>query len=155
MQLEEAASRIRTLINFYDGLKHLEEVLEAARVADQLQKERNALAAQAGKELDAVQAKLAAAKDEHGTAIAKLKDQQKRLESNYAEKSRELEDSFATRSGELAEELTRTKQLINEAHAEYDAFILQSNDQKALIQADIDKLEKALSNLKSKVGGML
>lgn len=155
MQLEEAASRLRTLINFYDGLKHLEEVLEAARVADQLQKERNALAAQAGKELDAIQGKLAAAKAEHGVAIAKLKDDHARLEAVYADKSRELEDEFNARHQELLAAIQDSAAKLTAAHNEYDAFVAASNEQKAAIQADIDKLEKALSNLKSKVGGML
>lgn len=155
MQLEEAASRLQVLTNFFNGLKYLEEVVDTARAADQLMKERNALAAQAGKELASVQEKLASEKAEASAAIAKLKDQQKRLESTYAAKSSELEDAFAARSAEVANELTAAKQRINEAHAEYDAFVLQSNDQKALIQADIDKLEKALTTLKSKVGGML
>lgn len=155
MQLEEAASRLQVLINFHDGLKYLQEIVEAARAADQLQKERNALAAQAGKELDAVQAKLAAAKDEHGTAIAKLKDDHARLEASYKSKSAELEAEFNARHTELLGEIQDAAKRLNDAHNEYDAFIASSAEQKAAVEADIAKLQKALDNLKSKVGGML
>lgn len=155
MNIEEAGSRVQVLINAFNGLKYLEEVLDAARAADQLTKERDGLAEKARSELEAVQKKLAAAKAKHDDTVAKYEDADKRLVEAYAEKSATLEAEFAARSKELADELTAAKQNINAAHGEYDAFVLQANDQKAALQADIDKLEKALATLKTKVGGML
>ena len=135
MELEEAASRIQALINFHKGLKHLEEVVEVARAANSLQKERANLAEKARIEL----------LDAQGRLTDFYRQSKKTMEETTIRLS-ELESKFKNRAAELDLALTSKQESVNremqKASEAYTSTMTDFAAQEKAAQARLDDLTK-------------
>lgn len=171
MELEEAASRLQVLLNFHQGLLKLAEVVDAARTAANLQKERDALAEKARLNLDkatrdlvAFQAEAEGVKAQIGATLKEASqscdDSRKSMDARIASAAEKLtlvESQLKNRELELnnlVENQTndfirgmRNKQA--EAEAELDASITQLENRKAELEKQVAALNKTVDKIKA------
>lgn len=140
MELEEAASRIQTLLNFHRGLLKLQEVVETARIAEQLQQERSRAAEAARIDLVDAQGKLA---DFHRASKRAMEQTNSALNSlNSAHTARIAELDLA-----LATQETKVRQAMQESTDKHVSYMLQLADEEKAAQTRVDELNKKIATL--------
>lgn len=153
MELEEAASRIQTMLNFYNGLGKLQEIVNLARTLENLpvlEKERLAAAEKAKKKMEDAQKALAKFEVEASQRIAEANAAYEALALSNKSKIAELDAALASKRESM-------QRLMSELASQQDTNVAAFNAELATLSARRDAAlaatetaEKALASLRKK-----
>lgn len=154
MELQEARSRLQTLLNFFKGLEKLEEIVAVAESASQLQRERSEAVEAAGRKLQEANTAFALACEDHAKQRQHMQDELAELGKKRALTIARMEEELAAAEAQkiAAIAIARTKQA--EAEHEAEAAIDYLVQRKAVLEKDIKQLEAALDKLKAKAAAL-
>lgn len=154
MELQEARSRVQALLNFFNGLQKIEEVLVAAEGAEQLQRERSAAVEAVGRKLEEANSQFEAESARHRDTLTEIKQQIAYAMRKHDEAVQECHDSLAAvqASTVAAIAVARTKQA--EAENECQLAIDFMQEKKADLEKQVKALESALEKFKAKAGAL-
>lgn len=150
MELEEAASRIQIMLNFYKGMEKMAEVVDVVRKAENLIKERLAAAEMARRDLE--EAKLALTEFARTSAGVMKQAESKFAEAELfrARKAKELDEALMAKAASVnaAMQEATNKHILHVAQlAEEEKALQEKHDS---LSKKVSELEKAFTALQSK-----
>lgn len=154
MDMKEARTVVKAASNMVRAFARLDEVLEAAIVAESLTKEREAALAAVGTKLDEANAAYAQACETHGKLLDNMRAAASEMERKAKERmeaiERQVADAEAAKVAAIA--VARTKQA--DAEHEVQSAIDFLTARKAELEKAVAQLEKDLGKLKSKAAAL-
>lgn len=176
MTIDEASSRLQSLLAFYDSLKYLSDIIQTARNTENLTKERDIAAKKTYDNLRAAQEALAVYQSQSDNIRADLATKLANEQRNYEATSTSLAISLAEANEKLeavqtqlaAQEAqlnniveTQTTAFIAEQHrlqaeAQDATGLLMSNLNKAVKekQAQLEAITKSIDKIRSLTAGL-
>lgn len=150
MELEEAASRIQTMLNFYNGLQKLKEVVDFARTLENLPKleaERLAIADKAKKKMEDAQKALAKFEAEATTRMAEATAAYDALVLSNKSKVAELDAA-------LAAKLESAQRQIDEANSNFSAVSASLAAETSALETRRDEVQKQLTTAENALAAL-
>lgn len=154
MELEEAASRIQIMLNFFNGLQKLQEVVEVARSVDnikQLAQERADLASKAGADLMKARANLEQFTAQSSAQMNQMTANLAAVEEANRQKVADIEAAFQARKLELENAMAFVEERHSSQVQDLAKQLSDLTTNRDALQQQIDNLNSVLSDLKAKV----
>lgn len=158
MTLEEAATRLHSMLGFFNGLKALEEIIETARSVDNIQNlaaERMAAAEKARGEMDAAKKALFDFRTAADGEMADVKSKIAAMKEDFRRQGVDLSNELDANRMKLASELRAAQ----DAHAATLAGLTKELSEAMTARDDMqrqcDSVEKQLDALRKKLKSLL
>lgn len=154
MELNDALSKVQSLSNFFKGLQDIEAILQAARVAQQLQAERDAAAEKSRQDMVFAKTELQKFRDDTTPIMNEMRTKLTALQDSYTEKSAALDAKLAEQEANVTAAIQEARRKQAAAEAEFEAAISSGYAREAELAKQIKDLEKSLNALKSKAAAL-